>query len=97
MISKETVLTDEQINEAWSNNLTGMFMSGDQIKKFARDIEQAILKSPEIKALKRDKERLDWLADVNNTICTVLLPRDIVYRNLHSLRDAIDDAIRSAL
>ena len=60
---------------------------------FARAIEQAVLQSGQVQALKRDKERLDWLADVNNTICTVLLPRDIVYRNLHSLRDAIDDAM----
>lgn len=43
--------------------------------------------------LKRDKARLDWLADVNNTIGNVSLPRDIVERNLHSLRAAIDEAM----
>ena len=93
MISKETVLTDEQINEAWSNNLTGMFMSGDQIKKFARAIEQAILQSEQAQALKRDKERLDWLAVVDNRIGNVQLPRVCVERNPHSLRDAIDAAM----
>ena len=43
--------------------------------------------------LRKDKERLDWLADVNNNIGNVLLPRDIVERNLGSLRDGIDEAM----
>lgn len=42
----------------------------------------------------KDKERLDWLADVNNNIGNVLLPRDIVERNLGSLRDGIDEAMK---
>ena len=45
------------------------------------------------KALLRDKARLDWLADVNNNIGNVLLPRDIVERNLGSLRDGIDECM----
>ena len=44
--------------------------------------------------LLKDKDRLDWLADVNNAIGNVQLPRDIVERNLHSLRDAIDEAMK---
>ena len=43
--------------------------------------------------LQKDRARLDWLADVNNIIGTVALPRDIVERNLHCLRAAIDDAM----
>ena len=43
--------------------------------------------------LLKDKARLDWLADVNNTIGNVLLPTDIVERNLGSLRDGIDEAM----
>ena len=43
--------------------------------------------------LRKDKARLDWLADVDNTIGSVLLPRAIVERNLGSLRDAIDEAM----
>lgn len=43
--------------------------------------------------LLKDKARLDWLADVNNTIGSVLLPREIVESNLGSLRDAIDEAM----
>ena len=47
----------------------------------------------ENKALIKDKARLDWLADVNQTVGSVLLPTDIVERNLSSLRDAIDEAM----
>ena len=47
----------------------------------------------ELTELLKDKSRLDWLADVNNTIGNVLLPRDIVERNLGSLRDGIDEAM----
>ena len=47
----------------------------------------------ELNDLRKDKARLDWLADVNNSIGSVLLPREIVERNLGSLRDAIDDAM----
>jgi len=47
----------------------------------------------ELDKLLKDKSRLDWLADANNTIGNVQLPRDIVERNLHSLRDAIDEAM----
>lgn len=46
----------------------------------------------ELQELIKDKARLDWLADVNNTIGGVLLPRDIVERAL-SMRDAIDEAM----
>lgn len=44
--------------------------------------------------LRKDKSRLDWLADVNQTVGSVLLPTDIVERNLSSLRDALDEAMR---
>lgn len=47
----------------------------------------------QVQALKRDKERLDWLADIENSIGNVQLPRVCVERNPHSLRDAIDDAM----
>ncbi len=48
----------------------------------------------ELQELLKDKARLDWLADVNNAIGSVLLPRDIVERNLGSLRDGIDEAMK---
>ena len=43
--------------------------------------------------LLKDRARLDWLADVDNKIGGVTLPRDIVERNLHSMRDGIDEAM----
>ena len=50
-------------------------------------------KEAEMQELLKDKERIDWLADVNNTIGNVALPRDIVERNLHDMRAAIDEAM----
>lgn len=47
----------------------------------------------EEKELRRDKARLDWLADPNNKIGSVQLPRKCVEENLDSLRSAIDAAM----
>ncbi len=44
--------------------------------------------------LLKDKARLDWLSYVNNSIGNVQLPREIVERNLGSLRDGIDEAMK---
>lgn len=43
-------------------------------------------------ALRADADRIDWLADVNNTVGSVVLPREIVEANVSSLRQAIDAA-----
>lgn len=43
--------------------------------------------------LKKDKARIDWLADPAQSIGDLILPRDIVERNLHSMRAAIDEAM----
>lgn len=43
-------------------------------------------------ALRADADRIDWLADVSNTVGSVVLPRDIVEANISSLRQAIDAA-----
>lgn len=43
--------------------------------------------------LRKDRARIDWLADENQNIGNVALPRDIVERNLHSMRAAIDEAM----
>ncbi len=48
----------------------------------------------ELQELLKDKARLDWLADVKNLVGNVMLPTDIVKRNLGSLRDAIDAAMK---
>ena len=46
----------------------------------------------ENKALRADADRIDWLADVNNSVGSVVLPREIVESNISSLRQAIDAA-----
>ena len=40
-----------------------------------------------------DTDRIDWLADPNNTIGNVQLPRNVVIGNVSSLRGAIDEAM----
>lgn len=55
--------------------------------------DAALQSSAEVKELRKDKARLDWLADRENTVGNVTLPGVIVSRNLHSLRAAIDDAM----
>ena len=43
--------------------------------------------------LRKDKERIDWLADLDNEYGNVELPSEIVRRNIHCLRAAIDEAM----
>lgn len=50
----------------------------------------------ELEQLEADKRRLDWLADKDNHIGSVLLPKECVLDNLTSLRGAIDDAMKMA-
>lgn len=47
-----------------------------------------------IDAIKADTTRIDWLADKDNAIGNVQLPAACVHANLHSLRGAIDMAMR---
>lgn len=47
----------------------------------------------EIDALRKDKARLDWIADTGNGFASLQLPGECVRRNLHSMRAAIDDAM----
>ena len=61
------------------------------LQKLRAEIDQLKIAFHE---LLKDKARLDWLADVNNSIGNVRLPPDIVERNLGSLRDCIDEAMR---
>ena len=47
-----------------------------------------------IEMLKRDGERIDWLANPSNLIGNVQLPSKCVTDNMGSLRDGIDKAMR---
>ena len=48
----------------------------------------------EIETLRADWVRMEWLADRKNTIGNVQLPTMCVMNNMHSLRGAIDEAMR---
>ena len=48
----------------------------------------------EIETLRADWVRMEWLADRENTIGNVQLPTMCVVNNMHSLRGAIDEAMR---
>lgn len=84
-MTTKTILTDEEIMREYHRT--------HAVLDFARAIEQAVLQSPEIQALKRDSERLDWLADAENSIGSVHLPTCCVERNPRNMRDAIDEAM----
>lgn len=56
----------------------------DELEKAADALQEAAA----------DKARLDWLADRENTIGNVQLPAMCVMNNMHSLRGAIDEAMR---
>ena len=60
------------------------------LQKLRAEIDQLKIAFHE---LLKDKARLDWLASVDNKLGGVTLPRDIVERNLCSMRDAIDEAM----
>ena len=42
---------------------------------------------------RKDTVRLDWLADKDNPHGGVWLPRELVERNVHDMRAAIDEAM----
>ena len=51
----------------------------------------------DISELRKDKARLDWLADKNNEIGNVILPAHCARNNLTSMRDAIDAAMKEVI
>lgn len=70
-----------------------MLPHNPQIVAAINSAEQFVLQSPEVQALRKDAERLDWLSDPENNIGNVQLPISCVENNLHSLRGAIDEAM----
>lgn len=58
IMTKETALTDADIKAAHDSlNYTYTY------PEFAPTIEQAVLQSPEVQALRKDKERLDFIEE----------------------------------
>lgn len=90
-----TILTDEQIEKARQNSGANCWaVTPGATERFAGNIEQAVLQSEQVQALRKDAERLDWLADPNNSIGNVQLPTKCVTENPHCLRAAIDAAMQ---
>lgn len=51
----------------------------------------------QLEQAKQDTKRMDFLADKNQLVANVIMPKEIIERNLSSLRDAIDEAMEELL
>ena len=98
-MSTDTVLTDEQIGaifDAEADNPT--HQAGWKLFDLARAIEQAVLQSPEIQALRKDAERYRWLRmqrTISDHACvTWNIGHDWVQMDGAELDAAIDHARR---
>ena len=78
-------------DDDWSNTAAERILAAE-VRRLREENERMRLENL---ALKADTDRINWLADVNNTVGSVVLPREIVESNITSLRQAID-AARSA-
>ena len=79
---EENYYTDDRTNAAWCGWID---CAKSKAKALPKDVNA-----------QKDSERIDFLADKNQLIANVQLPREIVERNLSSLRDAIDEAMDMA-
>lgn len=71
----------------------GMYVILDPANKVVDPDADTLEDHPETLAAMKDAERMDWLADPENTVGNVQPPAECVTANLHSLRDAIDAAM----
>lgn len=81
----------DRLRERSQNEATCIALN-DMLKDAQKEIVRLRIENI---ALRADADRIDWLADVENTVGNVVLPRHIVEQNIGSLRQAID-AARSA-
>ena len=73
------------IDEA--SNAASIFIDGLNVPRYVHLDSLEIIKHP-------DTVRLDWLADKNNNMGSVLLPRECVEKHIDNMRDAIDAAMK---
>ncbi len=81
----------DRLRERSQNEATCIALN-DMLKDAQKEIVRLRIENIVLRA---DADRIDWLADVENTVGSVVLPRHIVEQNIGSLRQAID-AARSA-
>lgn len=88
----------DRLRERSQNEATCIALN-DMLKDAQKEIVRLREENEQLRieniALRADADRIDWLADVENTVGSVVLPRHIVEQNIGSLRQAID-AARSA-
>jgi len=84
--------TEEENKEQFYNMVSDARDGLDSILPMPED-EAIIWASEHIIELERDKKRIDWLADRDNSIGNVALPTQCVENNIHSMRSAIDEAM----
>ena len=71
-----------------SNDVNILKAENEQLKKDLQALKRRNID------LEKDAQRLDWLADTKTTLGSVLLPKEVVFMNLESMRGAIDMAMR---
>ncbi|MBC2768595.1 hypothetical protein [Pusillimonas minor] len=74
-MAQQTVLKDEQINQIRRSMQPWQLMN-----EFARAIEQAVLQSPEVQALRKDAERLDFMISEECQIQSLSAPNGVRHR-----------------
>ena len=64
-MTTETVLTDAQIFDCFDRECAEMVINfdADELYPVGRAVEQAVLQSPEVQALRKDAEISRWLRD----------------------------------
>jgi len=99
-MTTETILTHSQIGEI-AISVHIMNETRDFNQEFARAIEQAVLQSPEIQALRKDAERYRRLRGMtwhSSPLCVVSIPKKSVRPGLDCPSgDRMDAAIDAAM
>jgi len=72
-------------------------MTAPELREYVRHLKKMMLSIQRSNMeCEKDRRRMDWLADPENKIGNVQLPTEIVKANRHSLRDAIDAAMKQS-
>ena len=86
MIDRNESLRDQIatiVQAGYSQRKTSVETADEIVTRLERELAEA----------KKDRARLDWLADPANSIGIVSLPKKYVLNNLHCMRAAIDAAM----
>lgn len=96
-MTTETILTDREISQVLSQK--HLLACPDNITAYdvaaAREIEQAVLQSPEVQAWKRDAERYRWIERQSDAWAVLGAAYDLSseYDGVSNLSESIDAAM----